>query len=322
MRLAALMFVASLAWPQSPAIQRLIDESKKEMGQQHFDLSIQLARQAIEMSQAEQDRPGLAAAWLRLSLDCFYARRLPDAIDAAKQAQKAAASIGDNTTLIRAIGAEADALRDQWKLEDARELYEKQLVYIRAAGDRRAELIHQRMTALLYRRIGDKSRAIANGKNALRLARELHDTEQEAACLFVLGAMEREQQMDAAAIEHLSAALNMRETSEQTRIQILQSLGTAYCDVKQYAKCTETMKQQLDLSVASGVPNQIGWARHKLAWAESLMGEHAGAYADSLDAVKELRSAEHDPYDEAVFLSQVGEDLVSLGRVREAIPYF
>jgi CHAT domain-containing protein len=322
MRLAALMFVASLAWAQSPAIQRLIDESKKEMGQQHFDLSIQLARQAIEMSQAEPDPQGLAAAWLRLSLDCFYARRLPDAIDAAKQAQKAAASISDNTTLIRAIGAEADALRDQWKLEDARELYEKQLVYIRAAGDRRAELIHQRMTALLYRRIGDKSRAIANGKNALRLARELHDTEQEAACLFVLGAMEREQQMDAAAIEHLSAALKMPETNEQTRIQILQSLGTAYCDLKQYGKCTETMKQQLDLSIASGVPNQIGWARHKLAWAESLMGEHAGAYADSLDAVKELRSADHDPYDEAVFLSEAGGELVALGRVREAIPYF
>jgi CHAT domain-containing protein len=326
MRLSALVFIASLpwsqAWPQSPGIQRLIDESKKEMGQQHFDLSIQLARQAIEMSLAGSDRQGLAASWLRLSFDCFYARKLPDAIDAAKQAQKMAASIGDNGTLARAIGAEADALRDQGKLEDARELYEKQLVYIRAAGDRRAELIHQRMTALLYRRIGDKSRAIANGENALRLARELHDAEQEAACLFVLGAMEREQRMDAAAIEHLSAALKMPETTEQTRIQILQSIGTAYCDLKQYGRCTETMKQQLDLALASGVPNQIAWGHNKLAYAESLMGAHADAYANALEAVRVLRTVDHDPYDEAVFLSQAGEELVSLGRVREAVPYF
>jgi CHAT domain-containing protein len=326
MRLLALMFLASMpwsqAWPQSPGIQRLIDESKKEMGQQHFDLSIQLARQAIEMSQAGSDRQGLAASWLRLSFDFFYARKLPDAIDAAKQAQKIAASIGDNGTLARAIGAEADAMRDQGKLEDARELYEKQLVYIRAAGDGRAELIHQRMTALLYRRIGDKSRAIANGENALRLARELHDAEQEAACLFVLGAMEREQRMDAAAIEHLSAALKMRETTDQTRIQILQSIGTAYCDLKQFGKCRETMKQQLDLALASGVPNQIAWGHNKLAYAESLMGAHASAYADGLDAVRVLRSADHDPYDEAVFLSQVGKELVSLGRLREAVPYF
>jgi len=322
MRSLGLILAASLAFAQSPEVQRVLDESKKQMGQQHFDAAIELAQQAIEMSRATNDQKALAASYLRLSFDCFYARKLPAAIAAAEQSQALAKSIDDNGLLAKALGAEADALRDEGKLEDARETYERQLVYIRDTGDKRGEAIHQRMMALLYRRIGDKKRAIENAQNALSLAREIRDREQEAASLFVLGAIEREQQLDAPAIEHLSAALQMPETTAQTRAQILQSLGTAYCDQKQYSRCLEMMRQVLDLAVSSGVPQQIAWSHHKLAYAEALTGARADAYADDLESLRVLRSADHDLYDEAMFLSQTGDELVDLGRVREAISCF
>jgi len=134
MRSLGLILAASLAFAQSPEVQRVLDESKKQMGQQHFDAAIELAQQAIEMSRATNDQKALAASYLRLSFDCFYARKLPAAIAAAEQSQALAKSIDDNGLLAKALGAEADALRDEGKLEDARETYERQLVYIRETG--------------------------------------------------------------------------------------------------------------------------------------------------------------------------------------------
>lgn len=322
MRLLALVLAASLGYAESAEIQRLLDESRAQTGLQHFDAAIRLTGQAIDLSRAQNDPGALANSYIQLSLDYFYARKLPAAVDAARQAETLATRAGDHSILARAIGNEANALRDEGKLEEARERYEKQLAYIRAAGDRRQEAILLRMTALLYRRMGDHRQSIANGEHALRLAREIHDRDQEAASLFVLGVMEREQHRNAQAVEHLNAALEMPATTDQMRVQILQSLGTAYCDLKQFDKCMPIMRRQLDMAVASGVPNQIAWGRLKLAYAEGAMGAHSAAYADGLEAVRALRSWDHDPYDEAMFLAQVGGELVALGRAGEAIPYF
>ncbi|HLK67247.1 MAG TPA: CHAT domain-containing tetratricopeptide repeat protein [Bryobacteraceae bacterium] len=311
-----------LAWAQSAEVQGLIDASKAQMDQQRYSEAAALAEQAVELSRASADKKGETQALLRLSSVDFYWRKLAAAVDTANRAMATAREAGDEAAYAKALGLAADGLRDQGKLEEARQDYEQQLRYFRGAGDRKSEAVNLRMTAILYRTMGDSARAADLIEKSLAIARELKDPSMEGPALFILGVLANEQQHYEAAIEHYNAALQMPGINEFTKGQILQGLGTAYCNLGKYERCIEIDRQQLESAMAAGNPLQIAWGYFKLAYPQTLSGDKEGAYESTVKALAHLRSTDHDPYDEWHFVAAVGQRLADLHRDREAIPYY
>ncbi|MGA3186983.1 MAG: CHAT domain-containing tetratricopeptide repeat protein [Bryobacteraceae bacterium] len=313
----ALLFLLTLA--QSPDVKKLVEESKHQTDLQHFDEAAELAQQAIRSA---GDKSGEALGYNGLSRVYYFARKLTAAVDAADQAQSAAMEAGDKALLSAALGHKGDALRDLGKLEDARSAYERQLRYLREAGDRWGEAINLRMTALLYRNMGDYERAHASAQASLNIAQTLTDRVVEGQSLFVLGFIEGQQEHYADSLKHLNAALAMPTLNSLTRSQILRMVGEIHCSQGRYRLCADMIRQQLDMAVAAGNREQIALAWYNLTKPQALMGAHQDAYESSLKALTTLRSADHDPFEEWHFLGAVGGELQALGRFRDAAPYF
>jgi CHAT domain-containing protein len=322
MRLVMLIITVVLVQAQDSGIQSLIDEAKSETGNGHFDAAERMARRAIDTSRAAQDRKGETAGYMQLSSTFFYARKLPEAIEAARQAQNIASAIPDDAMFARALGLGADALRDSGKLAEAKAAYERQLELLRKTGDRRAQAINLRMTAILYRNSGDLARAMANSRQALTLFRELHDQLQTGNTLHILGVLESDQELYSAALEHFNEALTIPELTAVTRTQVERGIGTAQCGLEHYAACIVIMRQLLDQAIASGNQHDIAWGYFKLGYPQSLSGAHREAYESNLKALATLRSTGHDPYEEWHFLASVGQELAASGRQSESLLYY
>jgi len=308
--------------PQSPDVQRLIDESRAESDQQHFSEAAKLAEQAVDLSRAASDKRGEAMSLTRLSNIYYYWRKLELAVETANSAASIAAESGDQQLSAAALGQAANGLRDQGKLEEARAAYERQLESIRSSGDRKAEALNLRMTAILYRQMGDESRATGLVTRSLAIARDLKDPSIEAPALYLLGVLEDEQKRYDSALQHFNAALQLPGLSAMLRGQILRGIGTAHCDLHHYDRCIEFDKQQLDTALASGDPYQIAWGWFNLSYPQTLSGDHAAAYQSELKALNYLHGAPHDPFEEWHFQAGVGRELQYLGREREAIAYY
>jgi CHAT domain-containing protein len=321
-RLLALILGASMATAQTPEVQRLIDKSQSQNDQQLFDAAVESAQKAIELSRTASDKRGLARAFVRLSAAYYNWRKLDAALMAAKQGETVAAEIGDNESRIYLFNLAGSSLRDQGKLDEALVLYNRALDIGRSIGDRNREAVTLRVMAIVYRMTGEYSRAIPLVQQSLNIGRELKDAKLEVSALNVLGVFEFEQKHFDLAAEHFSAALKVPSSDSLLRDQNLDGLAASYCELKQFARCIEVNRQQLELALAAGNQGRAAFGYQHLAHAQRLAGAFGDAYETLLKALTAMRSADHIAFDEREILQDVGESLRALNRDREAVPYF
>ncbi len=322
MRQFLLVLAAAIAQAQSPEVQRLLDESLSQLNQQHFDDAIQSAQQAIDASRANSDKKGLTRAFLSLSNAYYNSRKLDEALIAAKQGEAIAEEIGDTEYRIRNAQLAGSSLRDQGKLDEALVYYNRALDLSRTTGDKTRESSTLRLMALLYRLTGDYSRATPLIQQSLSIGYELKNGVLELNALWLLGVFEAEQKQWDRALEHFDAALKLQPADGQMRSQILTGLATALCSVGQFDRCTEINRQQLELAIAAGNQLQIAYGYLHLGYPQSLQGNYADAYDNTVKALSALRQAAHTPSEEWAFQAAVGQRLKDLGRDREAVPYY
>jgi CHAT domain-containing protein len=321
-RLLPLILGACLATAQTPEVQRLIDQSQSQNDQQHFDAAVESAQQAIGLSRATSDKKGLARAFVRLSAAYYNWRKLDAALAAAKQGEAIAAETGDSESRIYNLNLAGSSLRDQGKLDESLVFYNRALDIGRAAGDRNREAVTLRMMAIVYRMTGEYGRAIPLVQQSLRIARELKDAKLEGNALHVLGVFEFEQKHYDLAAAHFSDALKVPSTDGLLRDQNLDGLAASYCELKQFDRCIEVNRQQLELALAAGNQSRAAFGYQHLAKAQQLAGAFGDVYETMRKALATLRSSDHMTYDEWGFLQLVGESLRALQRDREAAPYF
>ena len=317
-----LVLAMCAACAQSPAIQRLLDGSQAQNDQQHYDAAVQLAKQAIDLSRNESDKKALSLAYLCLSRANYNWRKLDASFDAAKLAEAAAAEIGENELRPRALQLAGSSLRDQGKLDEARGYYDRALDYYKGAGNRSGEASTLRLMAALYRFAGDLDRATKLAEQSLNISRDLKDTSLMAPTLYTLGVLEFDQKHYEPALAHFNAALDVPSKDGMLRSQILTGLATTYCILRQFDRCIELNRQQLDFAISSGNQHQIAWGYFKLALPQSETGAYAEAYESDVKALNYLRSIDHSPFDEWIFLAAVGQRLKDLKRYRDAVPYY
>jgi CHAT domain-containing protein len=321
-RLLLLILGASMAMAQTPEVQRLIEEALSQNNQQHFDAAVASAQKAIDLSRATSDKKGLARAFVRLSAAYYNWRKLDAALIAAKEGETVSAEAGDTESQIHNLNLAGSSLRDQGKLDEALVFYNRALDIGRSTGDKNREAVTLRVMAIVYRMTGEYSRAIPLAQQSLRIARELKDANLEVNALHVLGVFEFEEKHYDLAVEHFSAALKVPSSEGLLRDQNLDGLAASYCELKQYARCIEVNRQQLELALAAGNQGRVAFGYQHLANAQQLSGALGDAYETMLKALATLRSSDHMTYDEWGFLQLVGESLRSLKRDREAVTYF
>jgi len=140
-------------------IQRLLDESQAQSNQQHYDAAIQLAQQAIGLSDSRSDKASAAKAYFAVGNAYYNKQSLAEAVTALKQAETHAMEIGDANLRGRATTVMGSALRDQGKLEEALGYYDRALDIFRTTADPRGQARVIRMMGLIYRLTGDLDRA-------------------------------------------------------------------------------------------------------------------------------------------------------------------
>jgi CHAT domain-containing protein len=321
-RLLLLILGACITTAQTPEVQQLIEESQSQNDRQQFDAAVKSAQKAIDLSRATSDKKGLAHAFNALATAYYNSRKLDDALIAAKQGEAIAAEIGDTEFQIRNLQFAGSSLRDQGNLDEALPFYNRALDLSRNTGDRIREASTLRVMALVYRMTGERSRAIRMVQQSLSIGRELKNSKLEINALLVLGVLEYEEKHYDSAVEHFSAALQIPSNDDLLRDQLLDGLATSYCDLKQFDRCIEINRQQLELALAAGNQGRAAFGYQHLAYAQQLSGALGDAYETMLKALTTLRSSDHMTYDEWGFLQLVGESLRSLKRDREAVPYF
>jgi CHAT domain-containing protein len=321
-RLLLLLLGASMAIAQTPEVQHLIDEALSQYNQQHFDAAVASAQKAIDLGRATSDKKGMARAFVRLSASYYNWRKLDAALIAAKEGEAVSAEIGDTESQIYNLNLAGSSLRDQGKLDEALVFYNRALDIGRSTGDKNREAVTLRVMAIVYRMTGEYGRAIPLVQQSLRIARELKDANLEVNALNVLGVFEFEEKHYDLAVEHFSAALKVPSIDGLLRDQNLDGLAASYCELKQYARCLEVNRQQLELALAAGNQSRVAFGYQRLANTQQLSGALQDAYETMLKALTTLRSSDHMTYDEWGFLQLVGESLRSLKRDREAVTYF
>jgi len=321
-RLLLLILGASMATAQTPEVQRLIDESLSENNQQHFDAAVEIAQRAIDLSRASSDKKGLARAFENLSGIYYNARKLDAALIAAQQGEAIAAEIGDSVFQIRNMNLGASSLRDQGKLGEALAIHNRALDISRSTGDKTRESTTLRLMAIVYRMTGDYNRAITLAQQSLKIGRELESAFLESHSLNALGVFEYEQKHYDLAVEYFSAGLKVPSNDSLMRDQLLNGLAGSYCALKQYARCIDANRQQLDIAIAAGNPSRVAEGYERLCEAQVLAGAFGDAYDSALKALTTLRSSDHILFDEWGYHQTVGERLRALKRDREAVPYF
>ena len=274
------------------------------------------------MGRATSDKKGMARAFVRLSASYYNSRKLDAALLAAKQGEAIAAEIGDTESQIYNLNLAGSSLRDQGKLDEALVFYNRALDIGRRTGDRNREAVTLRVMAMVYRMTGDFSRAIPLVQQSLSIGRELKNPILEGYALNALGAFEYEQKHYDLALGYFSAGLKVPSNDSLLRDQLLNGLAASYCDLKQYARCIEVNRQQLEFAIAAGLPSRIAEGYQRLCEAQVLAGALGDAYDSALKALTTLRSSDHILFDEWGYHQTVGERLRALGRDREAVPYF
>lgn len=320
--LLLLILGASMATAQTPEVQRLIDESESQNNQQHFETAVQTAQQAIDLSRATSDKKGLARAFRSLSSAYYNWRKLDAALTAAKQGEAAAAEAGDTEIQCFNLQLAGSSLRDQGKLDEALVFYNRALDISKSTGYKKGEASTLRVMALVYRMTGDYNRAIPLARQSLSIGRELRDPVLEAKGLNILGALEYEDKQYGSAVEHFSAGLKVPSSDDVLRDQLLNGLAGSYCGLKQYDRCIEINRQQLELALAAGHPNRVAEAYRVLCEAQVLAGAFGDAYDSALKALTTLQSSDHILFDEWGYHQTVGQRLRALKRDREAAIYF
>ncbi len=254
-------------------------------------------RRAAELFAQLEDHVNTAMMWRRLALAYERLHEPEQARDSWERARAVHLSSGNAAGEAEALDGLARAER---QLDVAPEQiiarYEDALALAVRVGDRKRELTVRNALGIVHWQRGEYREAVNHYEVALRLCRENADRVHEALILNSLGAsLHQLKRWDEARTALVEAVRVTEQTGElQLRAHAYATLGDVAIASGRLEEARERFTQSLLLRVDLADRRGEGWMQHRLAHANTLLNDVAGA-AKAAAAAREIAQELNEP---------------------------
>ena len=198
-------------------------------------------------------------------------------------------------------------------------LYERALALYQQEKDRKGEAITIGVMGIVFKSLGQHTRALEYFERSLRMKRDLGDRLEESKTLVNMGLLYWDTSAYDKALQSYNEALAIAKEIRDSKVEAaaLNNLGLVYDELGDYRRSLEMYNQALALysEPSSGMSDAIG----NIGGKNLLLGEYAEAlrYYERARAVDEQLELKPKL---AVDLENIGLSLIGLGRATEALP--
>jgi signal transduction histidine kinase len=285
-------------------------------------LAMQLAHDAIELSEKSNYKHGVAQA-TNLLAACYY--RLSEnerAIGCAEEALQLSLEIGDNTWAafaLNTIGAASITIGDHVR---ALENFMRSLTIRTTIGHQQGIATSLMNIGNVYQALGDESKSLEYYLKSLTLREEIGDKSGIGTSLTNIGNIYILFGEYSIALDYFHKSLSIKEEigNRQGQIGTLNSIAEVHLVLKNNEECIKFAQKSYDLSVEMN--NKLGQSNALHCIGQAL--EQKNDFSEALDFYTRslsIRREIHNPVGEAASLLSIGTLLVRLGAVDTALSH-
>jgi len=212
------------------------------------------ARNAMQLAQKLNYKPGEAMAYRNIGVVYWYAGKYPLALENYNKALRIAQDLGDKHTAARIIGNIGLVYESQGDYLGAIEYYQKALKSYRELGDKMGESKYIDAMGIVYRKQGNYPKALECYLQALQMAHDIGDKDGIAQTMGNIGIIYDEQGDYKNALDYDFKALKASDSlgDKMLMARATGNIAIVYDEQGDHAKALEFFQKALKISEDMG----------------------------------------------------------------------